>query len=243
MIWSKKKFKYSISLKILIITQKFYIKILQLTNQPFSFFLTLTTTYLFIPLQLPTYNKQQKILIPKTINSKLQHLFNLDDPNQNITFDPHLILTILKFIKNPKNNTTLYHTDGMQDLTSTYYNFNIHQDLKTIITYTFNPNIPKITTTPSSTHLSNSINSKKNTRPPFQINRYLNELETPAIFKKHQYIKITPNLNSNTYYKYNLNQTLLLFKYHQHDVLIIISKQTNISTINKKNYVLNSNNN
>jgi hypothetical protein len=220
--------------------QRFCEKMLQLAGRPFSFFLALAAACLFIPLPLPAYDGQREVLIPETVNSGLQHLFDLADPDQSIAFDPRLVLTVLEFVESPKDDATLYHAGGLRDLTSAYYDFDIRQDLKTIVAYAFNPDIPGIATTPSSTRLSESIGSGGDTRPPFRVGRYLDELEAPVLFKRRQYIEITPDLNSGAYYGYHLNQTLLLFKYRQRDILVIVSKQADVSTVGKKGYVLGS---
>jgi hypothetical protein len=70
------------------------------------------------------------------------------------------------------------------------------------------------------------------------VNRYLDDLNAPVVEKGLQYVEITPDTHSGAYYGYNLDQTLIVFKYRQRKVVVAISRQTDISTVGKKGYVL-----
>jgi hypothetical protein len=230
------------TLKILVMTKTLCEKYLQLAGMPFLFFLALAAVCLSIPVPLLAYDGQREVLIPETVNSGLQHLFDLADPDKNLDFDPQMVATVLEFVESPKSDSSLYYAGGIGDLTSAYYDFDIHKNLKTIVAYAFNPDIPGIVTTPSSTRLFEWIGSGDDSRAHPRIGRYLDVLGSPVIFKGRQYIEITPDLNSGAYYRYNLNQILLLFKYRQRDILVTVSKQADVSTVGKKGFVLGSDN-
>ena len=221
-------------------TKTFCEKFLKLANMPLLFFSAFATACLFIPVPLQAYEADREVLISETVNAGLQHLFDLADSGKNIAFDPRVVAAVLEFVESPKNESSLYYAGGVQDQTSAYYDFDIHQSLKTVVAYGFNPDIPGIVTTPSSTRLSEWKDSGGGGRTFPRIGRYLEELDSPVIFKGRQYIEITPDLTSGAYYGYNLNQILLLFKYRQRDILVIVAKQADVSTIGKKGYVLGS---
>jgi hypothetical protein len=58
------------------------------------------------------------------------------------------------------------------------------------------------------------------------------------VFRGRQYVEITPDLTSGAYYGYNLHQILLLFNYRQRNIIVTVSKQVDVSTVDKKGYVL-----
>jgi hypothetical protein len=72
---------------------------------------------------------------------------------------------------------------------------------------------------------------------------YLSDLNTPIIIKGVEFIENTPDIFSGAYYSYHLYRTLILFKYQGRNVLISISKQTDVSNVGKKGYVLGSDDN
>ncbi|MBE9544203.1 MAG: hypothetical protein IMF02_06900, partial [Proteobacteria bacterium] len=47
-----------------------------------------------------------------------------------------------------------------------------------------------------------------------------------------------PDTHSGAYYGYNLDQTLIVFKYRQRKVIVAISRQKDVSTVGKKGYVM-----
>ena len=57
---------------------------------------------------------------------------------------------MLDFINQPGKDAALYYADSILDAPSAYYEFDIHENLKKIVAYSFNPDIPDIATVPSS---------------------------------------------------------------------------------------------
>ncbi|MBT8363813.1 MAG: hypothetical protein KJP23_03845 [Deltaproteobacteria bacterium] len=188
------------------------------------------------------FEKQAELKIPAAVNPGLQHLLDLADPDKKVTFDPQMIAAVLDFVETPKHNEAIYFTNIIRGLTSAYYDFDIHKNLKTIVDYAFNPDIPGIATTPSSTRIFNWIDSdgKQPTYP--RVGQYLEKISSPVVFKGRQFAEITPDLTSGAYYGYNLHQILLLFKYRQRNIIVTVSKQADVSSLGKKGYVLGSDN-
>ena len=174
------------------------------------------------------------------VNAGLQHFLDLADPDRKVIFDPRMVAPVLDFVEIPKTNGVIYCSNIVRDLTSAYHEFDVHKDLKAIMDYAFNPDIPAIATMPSSTRLINWSNSDADHRNFPRVSRYLAE-DSPTIeIKGRQFIEITPDLNSGAYYGYDEYQVLLLFKYRQRIVFVTISKQIDVSTVGKKGYVLGS---
>jgi hypothetical protein len=70
------------------------------------------------------------------------------------------------------------------------------------------------------------------------VGQYLDKLDAPVVIKGLCFVENTPDINSGAYYAYNLYQALVIFKYHRRNLLITISRQTDVSTVGKKGYVL-----
>jgi hypothetical protein len=68
--------------------------------------------------------------------------------------------------------------------------------------------------------------------------KHLDRLGSPVVIKGLQHVEITPDTHSGAYYAYNIHQTVLIFKYRQRNILVVASKQEDVSTVGKKGYVL-----
>jgi hypothetical protein len=188
------------------------------------------------------FDKQSEGKISDAVNAGLQHFLGLADPDKKVIFDPRMVAPVLDFVETPKSNEAIYYSNIVRDLTSAYYDFNVHKSLKTIMDYAFNPDIPAIAIMPSSTRLINWAKSDAGQRDFPRVSRYLAENSPPVEFRGRQFVEITPDLNSGAYYGYDAHQVLLLFKYRRSNVFVTVSKQVDVSTVGKKGYVLGSDN-
>jgi hypothetical protein len=188
------------------------------------------------------FEKQAELKIPAAVNPGLQHLLDLADPDKKVTFDPQKIAAVLDFVETSKNTEAIYYSNIIRGLTAAYYDFDIHKNLKTMVDYAFNPDIPGIATSPSSTRIFKWIDTggKQPTYP--RVGRYLEKISSPVVFKGRRFSEITPDLTSGAYYGYNLHQILLIFKYRQRNIIVTVSKQADVSSVGQKGYVLGSDN-
>jgi hypothetical protein len=210
-------------------------------KRPPSFFLFVVIWIFSLLMPGPAHAfDTQEGKVSDAVNAGLQHFIDLADPDRKVIFDPRIVAPVLDFIEIPKTNGVIYDSNVVRDLTSAYFEFDIHKDFKTIMGYAFNPDIPAMATMPSSTRLINwrSADADQRNFPP--VSRYLAEDNLPIEFRGRQFIEITPDLNSGAYYGYDTHQLLLFFKYRQRNVFVTISKQIDISTVGKKGYVLGS---
>jgi len=210
-------------------------------NRPSFLILVLVWTILtLLPIQVRADKNPVEEKIPAVLNSGLHHFLDLVDPEKNVPFDPQLVAAVMAFIESPKQDDALYFADEILGMPSAYYEFDSHTDLQKVAAYAFNPDIPAIATMPSSVRIFHWLDEKGHRSQSPPVNRYLDNLNAPVMEKALQYVEITPDTNSGAYYAYNLYQTLIVFKYRQRKVLITISKQTDVSTVGKKGYVLGS---
>ncbi len=193
---------------------------------------------LFLPAESQADGSLDEVEIPPALSAGLRHFLDLADPSKTVAFDLKKVAGVLDFINLPGKDAALYYADKITGAPSAYYELDIHQNLKMIVAYSFNPDIPYIATVPSSVRLLHWLDSHKNRQSPPRIGRYLDRLDSPVVIKGLQHMEITPDTHSGAYYAYNLNQTIILFKYRQRNILVTVSKQADVSAVGKKGYVL-----
>jgi len=193
--------------------------------------------FLISPAQSWADRNPEEVEIPPGIYPGLHHFLDLVDPEKNISFDPGLVAKVMEFIESPKDEA-LYFADDLLDMSSAYHEFDSRTDLQKISDYAFNPDVPCIATMPSSVRLFLWMDHKGQRRHAPDVNRYLEDLDAPVVERAQQYVEITPDTHSGAYYGYNLDQTLIVFKYRQRRVLVTVSRQTDVSSVGKKGYVL-----
>ncbi len=204
----------------------------------FIIIIMIWTTCLFLPVEPRAEESTEEVKIPQTLSAGLHHFLDLADPDKTVSFDPEKVARVLDFINAPKKKAALYFADGIRRAPSAYYEFDIEKALKKIVAYSFNPEIPCIATVPSSVRLLYWLDARMNRQSSPRILPYLDQLDSPVIFKGRQYMEITPDTHSGAYYAYNVHQTMLLFKYRQRNILVTISRQMDVSGVGKKGYIL-----
>jgi hypothetical protein len=95
----------------------------------------------------------EEVRIPQALSAGLHHFLDLADPAKTVAFDPKKVAGVLDFINQPGKDAALYYADSILGAPSAYYEFDIHENLKKIVAYSFNPDIPDIATVPSSVRL------------------------------------------------------------------------------------------
>lgn len=196
------------------------------------------TMCLLLAAESQANERLEEIKIRQALSAGLLHFLDLADPEKTVAFDPEKVAGVLDFINQPGKNDALYYADSILGTPSAYYEFDIHENLKKIVAYSFNPDIPDIATVPSSVRLLYWLDAGKNRQSPPRIGRYRDRLDSPVVINGLQHMEITPDTHSGAYYAYNLHQTVLLFKYRQRNILVTVSRQVDVSTVGKKGYVL-----
>ena len=194
--------------------------------------------FIIAPVQSRAAKNPEEAKIPPGIYPGLHHFLDLVDPDKNVSFDPERVAGVMEFIESPKEDHALYFADETLGMPSAYHEFDSQTDIEKISNYAFNPDIPDIATMPSSVRLFQWMDAKGQRRQAPRVTRYLGDLDAPVVENAMQYVEITPDTHSGAYYGYNLYHTLVVFKYGQRRVIITISRQTDVSTVGKKGYVL-----
>lgn len=185
----------------------------------------------------------ENIQIPEPVNPGLNYLLSLAEPVHSQNIDTGVIEEAIEFVLKSKDKNALYFPGNRTNIASAYHEFDIHKDLKHILNIGFNPGIPPFILSPSSIRLAywTEVNGK-NQLPP-DLSSMLSRLDHPIMVTGVEHEEITPDLNTGAYYGYDLNRTLILFKYQGRPALISISKQKNVSDVGKKGVVLGKDDN
>lgn len=177
-------------------------------------------------------------MIPESLSPGLIHLLELVDPEKQVDFDTKRVAEVMDFIETPKKQHVLYYADGRTGSPSAYFDFEVHRNLEDILKYAFNPDIPAIAMTPSSTRRAGWLEAGNQGERLPRLWQELARLNRPIVIQGSELLENTPDTFSGAYYKYDLYRTVVLFKYRHRNVLISISKQKDMSDVGHKGYVL-----
>ncbi len=195
---------------------------------------------LSVPVPLQAFEKSHEMKVPEAVNPGLQHLLDLADPTKKVSFKPHAVTAVLEFVESSKKKEALYHCNNIQGLTSAYHDFDVQLDFETMVDYVFNPDIPGVAIAPTSTRIHNWTGSAESQNSHPKVAQYLESNNGPVVFKGRQFIEVTPDLTSGAYYQYHLHLALIHFKYRSRHIIMTINKQSDLSSVGKKGYVLGS---
>lgn len=208
------------------------------TGKKTIFSVVVVIFFLFFPTRLMALEGFEKKKVPDALNPGLDHLLALASPDNKVTFDPRYIEKILDFMLSPKNHQTLFYADKKFGASSVYYEFDIRSDLKHILQYAFNPEIPSYALRPSSMRLSYRTDAYSQKHPLPKLWNFLSSPDFPVTFRGIEHVEITPDLHTGAYYKYDIDEMFILCKYQGRHLFISISKMKEKSDVGKKGLVL-----
>lgn len=213
-------------------------KSFQTIKKPTRILLLCGVMGLFFRVPLFANDRPDEKKLPDELTAGIVHLLEVVDPAHAKSFKPELVSALLKFIEKPKRSPVLYFADDATGSPSAYYEFDVNRSLKHIVSYAFDPDIPDIALTPTSTRLSYWKKREDNNINLPLLSDNLNQSNGPVVLNGLEFIEITPDSFTGAYYSYDNHRSFILFKYQNHKVLISISKQTDVSSVGKKGYVL-----
>ena len=181
----------------------------------------------------------EELLIPKSVNPGLNHLLELAEPDNTVSFDPARITPVMDFLTSPKKTNGLYYSDIDICGVSSYKESDLRKDFGSFLKLAFSPDIPAYLIMPASVRFNywKQIEGQKDASFP-NLWKKLDNLNLPVIISGIQYEMTTPNSDSGGYYGYDINRRLILFKHKGRNVLISLSKQIKKSEVGKKGYVI-----
>ncbi len=175
---------------------------------------------------------------PDAIQGGIDHLLDLSNPSDSISFDPDKIVSLLEFIDQSNEKGETLYTGGDQSYPSAHYSFKIKRSLEKILQYGFNPEISSVLLRPSSLRLSywSEFNEEQAQLP--KLWPYLSNLNQPVVLNGVEHIEITPDTNSKTYFSYDMLRTIIFLQHDGRKVMISLSHQKDKSEVGKKGLIL-----
>jgi hypothetical protein len=156
-----------------------------------------------------------------------------------VGLDSQAIATLVDYVLGPKSKKEA-DLPTLRNATGAYYEFDTRIDFPSFLKYSFNKQIPSVLTSPASLRYSQWVDTQGNSR---SINS-LCDLNPPdgqsVVLRGMEHVAITPDLNTGVYYNYDLKKTLILLKHKGRQVLLSVSKQTDVSDVGKKGFILGS---
>jgi hypothetical protein len=175
---------------------------------------------------------------PDSISEAIAHLLKVSDPDSDLEFSLKKTIPLLSFIADASEPEDIIYTNGDRSNPAAFYRFDLERSLKKVLQYGFNPEISAVLLRPSSVRLSrwSKVQGEKKTLP--KLWQYLSDLHSPIIVRGVEHLEITPDTNSETYFSYDLDRTIILFKYKGRKVMISLSDQIDKSKVGKKGLIL-----
>lgn len=176
--------------------------------------------------------------LPAELGSGIDHLLAQVGPAPQQAFDPARIEGLLSFVLSAKEPGSLYVPEKRDGATAAYYEFDLRGDLQRLLRYTANPEIPAQLFMPSSVRTLRWLETEGGGNGMPQLSELLTNLQGPKLVRGREREEITPNLNTGTYFAYDLDRTLILLPHRGQSVLVTLSRQKKSSDIGKKGLVL-----
>jgi hypothetical protein len=200
--------------------------------------LSLLFAAFWVPSAAWSDNDVMEAKVPEALNPAFEHLLALSGSGARTAFKPEVIDGLLDFVAAPKEQDMLYYVDGTSKATSAYHEFAFDKELAHILKLSYNPAFPSFLTSPSSVRLSfwSEFGNGRQNLP--KLWESLEDLDNPVIATGRETNETTPDMNTGAYYRYELDRTLVMMKHKGNNILISISKQTDVSGVGKRGVVL-----
>lgn len=192
------------------------------------------------PYCIPAQEDINQERVSDTIINELNYLLSFvgsENPDAHLFSSKH-IENVLAFVTIPKENNVLYHAGKLNGSPSAYYQLDIHRDLAHILRLTYNSDIPAVVTAPSTIRMSRWVEIEGQKQKLPKLWELLPVLASPVVLTGVEHIVNSPEKHYGAYYEYDLDRTLILFKYRGRNVFMSLSKQTGISDVGKQGVVL-----
>jgi hypothetical protein len=192
----------------------------------------------WVPLGVGSETGLKEVKISQALYPAFEHLRTFTGPNSTEVLKTELIDGLLDFVAAPKEDGRLYFTDGLFEATSAYHEFSIDRDLARVLKLSYNPELPSFLMNPSSVRLSYWPEYGVGSQDSPKLWDNMDRMDGPVIVKGREVVENTPDINTGTYFRYELDRTLILMKHNGNNIMISLSKQTGVSDVGKRGVVL-----
>jgi hypothetical protein len=157
----------------------------------------------------------------------------LDDDH----FDVARMTPLMDFITSAKPADTIFTAKGSFNAPSAYSGFSVDTDIRRLVNYTLNADIPAHFLWPSSLRLTTWTHIQGGD-DQFQRLQTAAGRNAPYVLRGVEQVTITPDQHTGAYYSYSVDKLVLLAPYQKGMALISIYSQQGPSAVGKKGWVL-----
>lgn len=178
--------------------------------------------------------------LPAEVLPALSYLLDLAEHEGGIDFDAVRMAPFIKFLMSTKPAGTIYSARDGFDAPSAYNEFSVDTDLKRIVSYAVNADIPACTLWPSSLRMSRWTHLRGGDQQLARLRDASTQLKAPFIVQGTERVTITPDQTTGGYYSYNVDKTIIYSPFQKGKLLISVYMQQGPSEVGKKGLVLGS---
>jgi len=182
--------------------------------------------------------KSEETTLSSTLNPGLNHLLELSQPGGSTVLQVETIEPVLNFVASIKNDDKVYVSDKSFNSPSAYIEVDLNRSMVDLLKISYNPAIPTYFVTPSSIRLGYWKTFHEGERRYDGLWSFLPDMEAPVVVRGVETVENTPDIHTGAYYKYDLERTMILFKYKGKNIFISLSQQIGQSLVGKKGVVL-----
>ena len=175
--------------------------------------------------------KYEETVLPSTLNPGLNHLLDLVQPGASAVLQVDAIAPVLDFVASPKNDGKIYISDESFHSPSAYIEVDLNRSMSDLLKISYNSAIPTYFVTPSSIRLGYWKTFQEGEQQYARLWSFLKGLETPIVVRGVETVENTPDIHTGTYYKYDLERTMILFRYKGKNIFISLSQQIGDSMV------------
>lgn len=206
--------------------------------------LVVMSSFLFIvPQGECSFGKKEdkkKVKLPKDVSEGLDYLFSTMS-GSGADFDGSKVMGVIKFVDETPATDKIINLPKRDSANGAAMRIDVKADLKRILEYTYNPEIPNYALYPSVIRVSGWYPDCQFFAEKAQPWKYLGNCDTPRMWRGKEFEVNTPDSFGGAYYRYDLDRLFVLMKYEDRDVFLSVSKQTDKSSVGMKGLVVDDN--
>ncbi|WP_432738382.1 hypothetical protein [Maridesulfovibrio sp. FT414] len=184
--------------------------------------------------------EKKEVSLPKPVAEGIDYLFATLS-GKGSSFEAARVAGLISYVDNSAPTDELIDLPKRESANGAAMRMTVNADLKRILEYTYNPDIPNYAIYPSVIRVSGWYPDSQFIAEKAQPWKYLGDCDTPKVWRGKEFEVNTPDSFGGAYYRYDLNRLLVLLKYEGRDVFLSVSRQADESTVGMKGLVVDDN--
>ena len=180
----------------------------------------------------------EKGRLPADGAAVLEHLLDRTRTQNGEGFDSRRLAPWIDFILADKPAGAIYQAGSGFDAPSAYHGFRIDADLRRLIGYSLDADIPSFFLWPSSLRLAQWTRVEGGRDQFARLQAAADNLTAPFVLKGAEHVTITPDQHTGAYYSYDVDKLVILTPFGKGMALISIYSQQEPSEVGRKGWVL-----